>query len=269
MLYRPFDPARDSNPNSSYRWGMSIDVDRCTGCTACVAACYVENNIPIVGEEEVRRGRIMSWLRIERWIGDGSLEGGAGLAPIIPDDGGPAPDVRHVAKVCQQCGAAPCEPVCPVIATYHNEDGLNGMIYNRCIGTRYCANNCPYKVRRFNWYDFHIQGWPDPMPLMLNPDVTVRGQGVMEKCTFCVQRVASARQKAKDEKRPIADGEVTTACAQACPTQAITFGNLKDAASAVVKKSADPVRSYHALHELNTRPAVTYLAKVTRGPVEG
>jgi len=269
MLYRPFDATRDSSPTSSYRWGMSIDVDRCTGCTACVAACYVENNIPIVGEEEVRRGRIMSWLRIERWIGDGSLEGGAGLDPIIPDDGGPAVDVRHVAKVCQQCGAAPCEPVCPVIATYHNEDGLNGMIYNRCIGTRYCANNCPYKVRRFNWYDFHIQGWPDPMPLMLNPDVTVRGQGVMEKCTFCVQRVASARQKAKDEKRPIADGEVTTACAQACPTQAITFGNLKDAASAVVKKSADPVRSYHALHELNTRPAVTYLAKVTRGPVEG
>jgi molybdopterin-containing oxidoreductase family iron-sulfur binding subunit len=270
VLYRPFDPARDSAPDSFYRWGMSIDVDRCTGCSACVAACYVENNIPIVGEEEVRRGRIMSWLRIERWIGEGSLEGGAGIDPIIPDyETLPAVDVRHVAKVCQQCGAAPCEPVCPVIATYHNEDGLNGMIYNRCIGTRYCANNCPYKVRRFNWYDFQIQGWPDPMPLMLNPDVTVRGQGVMEKCTFCVQRVASARQKAKDEQRPIADGEVTTACAQACPTQAITFGNLKDAASAVVKKSADPVRSYHALHELNTRPAVTYLAKVTRGPVEG
>jgi len=156
-----------------------------------------------------------------------------------------------------------------VIATYHNEDGLNGMIYNRCIGTRYCANNCPYKVRRFNWYDFHIHNWPEPMPLMLNPDVTVRGQGVMEKCTFCVQRVAFARQKAKDEQRPIADGEVTTACAQACPTQAITFGNLKDDASAVVRKSDDPVRGYHALHELNTRPAVTYLAKVTRGPVEG
>jgi molybdopterin-containing oxidoreductase family iron-sulfur binding subunit len=269
MLYRPFDPAKDSDPNGSYRWGMTIDVDRCTGCTACVAACYVENNIPIVGEEEVRRGRIMSWLRIERWIGDGSLEGGAGLDPILPDYEGAGVDVRHVAMVCQQCGAAPCEPVCPVIATYHNEDGLNGMIYNRCIGTRYCANNCPYKVRRFNWYDFHREGWPDPMPLMLNPDVTVRGQGVMEKCTFCVQRVASARQKAKDEKRPIADGEVTTACAQACPTQAITFGNLKDPASAVVRKSADPVRSYHALHELNTRPAVTYLAKVTRGPVEG
>jgi molybdopterin-containing oxidoreductase family iron-sulfur binding subunit len=268
-IYRPFDPAKDSAPEALYRWGMSIDVDRCTGCTACVAACYVENNIPVVGEEEVRRGRIMSWLRIERWVGEGSLEGGAGLDPILPDESGSAVDVRHVAKLCQQCGAAPCEPVCPVIATYHNEDGLNGMIYNRCIGTRYCANNCPYKVRRFNWYDFQIHNWPEPMPLMLNPDVTVRGQGVMEKCTFCVQRVASARQKAKDAKRPIADGEVTTACAQSCPTRAITFGNLRDPASAVVAKGADPVRSYHALHELNTRPAVTYLAKVTRGPIEG
>jgi molybdopterin-containing oxidoreductase family iron-sulfur binding subunit len=270
LLFKPFDPAKDSDPDSLYRWGMTIDLDRCTGCSACVAACYVENNVPIVGEEEVRRGRHMAWLRIERWIGEGTLEGGAALHPILPDyDPGPAVDVRHAPKLCQQCGAAPCEPVCPVIATYHNEDGLNGMIYNRCIGTRYCSNNCPYKVRRFNWYDFQIHGWPDPMPLMLNPDVTVRGQGVMEKCTFCVQRVASARQKAKDEQRPIADGEVTTACAQACPTQAITFGNLKDAASAVVQKSADPVRSYHALHELNTRPAITYLAKVTRGPVEG
>jgi molybdopterin-containing oxidoreductase family iron-sulfur binding subunit len=266
---REFDAAKDSSPDSLYRWGMAIDVDRCTGCTACVAACYIENNIPVVGEEEVRRGRIMSWLRIERWVGDGSLEGGAGLDPILPDESSSVVDVRHAALVCQQCGAAPCEPVCPVIATYHNEDGLNGMIYNRCIGTRYCANNCPYKVRRFNWYDYQIHNWPEPMPLMLNPEVTVRGQGVMEKCTFCVQRLASARQKAKDESRPIADGEVTTACAQACPTHAITFGNLKDDTSAVVQKSDDPVRGYIKLHELNTRPAVTYLAKVTRGPVEG
>jgi anaerobic selenocysteine-containing dehydrogenase/Fe-S-cluster-containing dehydrogenase component len=266
---REFNPAKDADANSLYRWGMAIDLDRCTGCKACVAACYIENNIPVVGEEEVRRGRSMAWLRIERWVGDGSLEGGAGLDPILPDESGSVVDVRHAALVCQQCGAAPCEPVCPVIATYHNEDGLNGMIYNRCIGTRYCANNCPYKVRRFNWYDYQIHNWPEPMPLMLNPEVTVRGQGVMEKCTFCVQRMAFARQKAKDEQRPIADGEVTTACAQACPTQAITFGNLKDDASAVVRKSDDPVRGYHALHELNTRPAVTYLAKVTRGPVEG
>jgi molybdopterin-containing oxidoreductase family iron-sulfur binding subunit len=159
--------------------------------------------------------------------------------------------------------------VCPVIATYHSDDGLNGMTYNRCIGTRYCSNNCPYKVRRFNWFDFEIHNWPEPMQLMANPDVTVRGQGVMEKCTFCVQRVAASRQIAKDQKRPIADGEVTTACAQACPTRAITFGNLKDSGSAVVVKSDDPVRGYHALHELNTRPAITYLAKVKRGPVEG
>jgi len=143
------------------------------------------------------------------------------------------------------------------------------MIYNRCIGTRYCANNCPYKVRKFNWFDFSIERLPESMALMSNPDVTVRGQGVMEKCTFCVQRIAAARQVAKDEKRPIKDGEVTTACAQSCPTRAITFGNLKDSASAVVKAGSDPVRSYHSLHELNTRPAVTYLAKVTRGSVEG
>jgi molybdopterin-containing oxidoreductase family iron-sulfur binding subunit len=266
---KDFEPAKDSDPNSLYRWGMAIDTDRCNGCSACVAACSIENNIPVVGEEEVRRGRLMSWLRIERWVGNGSLEGGAGLDPILPDEPTGAVDVRYTAMLCQHCGAAPCEPVCPVIATYHNEDGLNGMIYNRCIGTRYCANNCPYKVRRYNWYDNQIHNWPEPMPLMLNPDVTVRGQGVMEKCTFCVQRIASARQTAKDQQRPIADGEVTTACAQACPTQAITFGNLKDASSTVVRKSDDPVRGFRSLHELNTRPAVTYLAKVTRGPVEG
>jgi len=266
---KDFEPAKDSDPNSLYRWGMAIDMDRCTGCSACVAACSIENNIPVVGEEEVRRGRLMSWLRIERWVGNGSLEGGAGLDPILPDEPIGPVDVRHTAMLCQHCGAAPCEPVCPVIATYHNEDGLNGMIYNRCIGTRYCANNCPYKVRRYNWYDNHIHNWPEPMPLMLNPEVTVRGQGVMEKCTFCVQRIASARQTAKDQQRPIADGEVTTACAQACPTQAITFGNLKDESSTVVRKSDDPVRGFRSLHELNTRPAVTYLAKITRGPVEG
>jgi molybdopterin-containing oxidoreductase family iron-sulfur binding subunit len=178
-------------------------------------------------------------------------------------------DVRHSPMLCQQCGAAPCEPVCPVLATYHNQEGLNGMVYNRCVGTRYCSNNCPYKVRRFNYYDYSRENWPGLLGLMLNPDVTVRQQGVMEKCTFCVQRIEGARQKAKDEQRPIRDGEVVTACQQACPTQAIHFGNLKDAESAVVKAGADPVRGYHALHVLNTRPAVTYLAKVTRGPVEG
>ena len=267
---KAYDPTKDTAPGSLYRWGLSIDVDKCTGCSACVVACYIENNIPVVGEEQTRRGRHMAWLRIERWVGDGNREGGLDRHPIFPAaESSETIDIRHAPMLCQQCGAAPCEPVCPVIATYHNDDGLNGMIYNRCIGTRYCANNCPYKVRKFNWFDFALERLPDPMQLMSNPDVTVRGQGVMEKCTFCVQRVSAARQIAKDENRPIKDGEVTTACAQACPTRAITFGNLKDTASAVVKAGSDPVRGYHALHELNTRPAVTYLAKVTRGSVEG
>jgi molybdopterin-containing oxidoreductase family iron-sulfur binding subunit len=169
--------------------------------------------------------------------------------------------------MCQHCGSAPCEPVCPVIATYHNEEGLNGMAYNRCIGTRYCANNCSYKVRRFNYFDNQLTKWPEPMRLMLNPDVTVRGQGVMEKCTFCVQRIQAARQPAKTEGRPIRDGEVVTACQQACPTSAIHFGNLRDPQSRVAKEGASK-RSYHALHALNTRPAVSYLAKVQRGPLE-
>jgi molybdopterin-containing oxidoreductase family iron-sulfur binding subunit len=169
--------------------------------------------------------------------------------------------------LCQQCGAAPCEPVCPVIATYHSPDGLNGMIYNRCIGTRYCSNNCPYKVRRFNWFDYAIETWPDPLPLMLNPDVTVRGQGVMEKCTFCVQRIDLARQTAKDAGRPIADGEVTPACAQSCPSQAISFGNLRDPESRAAKLAEqNEVRAYRALHVLNTRPAIEYLARVVREP---
>ena len=265
---KPFEAHLDSSADSHYRWGLAIDLDRCTGCSACVAACYIENNIPVIGEADVLRGRHMAWLRIERWVGDGSPHDQGTVLPIFQPEGPGDPDVRHGVMMCQQCGAAPCEPVCPVIATYHSDDGLNGMIYNRCIGTRYCSNNCPYKVRKFNWYDYQIERWPWPLGLMANPDVTVRGQGVMEKCTFCVQRVEFGRQGAKDEGRPIADGEVTTACAQSCPTEAITFGNLKDPESAVVKKGGDPARGYHALHSLNTRPAVTYLSVVKRGPVE-
>jgi molybdopterin-containing oxidoreductase family iron-sulfur binding subunit len=244
---------------------MTIDLDRCSGCSACIVACSIENNVPTVGEDAILRNRSMHWLRIERFIGDGEPELLAGRQR--PDDREQLGnvDVRHSPMLCQQCGAAPCEPVCPVLATYHNVEGLNGMIYNRCIGTRYCSNNCPYKVRRFNWFDYGIHNWPDPMPLMLNPDVTVRGQGVMEKCTFCAQRIEGARQAARDQGRPIADGEAVPACAQTCPSHAIVFGNARDADSRASQAAAGGrARAYRALHVLNTRPAITYLAKVIR-----
>jgi molybdopterin-containing oxidoreductase family iron-sulfur binding subunit len=286
-MHKPFDPAKDaadeqyqrtfdaqgeaSAKASPYRWGMTVDLDRCTGCSACIAACYVENNLPRVGENETRLVRQMAWLRIDRWIGDGEPELIAGRdTPSRSREKLGDTDVRNAPLLCQHCGAAPCEPVCPVIATFHNEEGLNAMIYNRCIGTRYCANNCPYKVRRFNYWDHQLTKWPAPMELGLNPDVTVRGQGVMEKCTFCVQRVQYARQVAKNAGQgPIPDGAVQTACQQTCPSNAITFGNLRDPQSAVSKKAADEKRRYYALHMLNTRPAVTYLSKVIRGKVEG
>ncbi len=285
-MRKAFDPAADaadaqyaatfqargekSAKESPYRWGLTVDLDKCTGCSACITACYVENNIPVVGEQEIRNVRPMTWLRIDRWIGDGFTDfpnemGRIQIAPSTEKLG--EVDVRNAPIMCQQCGAAPCEPVCPVIATYHNEEGLNGMIYNRCIGTRYCANNCPYKVRRFNYFDNQIERWPSPMELGLNPDVTVRGQGVMEKCTFCVQRIQYARQEAKNaggHAAVLADGVVQTACQQTCPSNAIHFGNLRDDAS-VVSQKADSKRAYHALHVLNTRPAVTYLSKVVRG----
>ncbi len=266
-IRRPYDAAGDATDASPYRWGMTIDLDKCTGCSACMVACSIENNIPNVGEEQVIRSRQMSWIRIERWVGDGDQELRAGRPPWESHEELGRIDVRNSPMLCQQCGAAPCEPVCPVLATYHAPEGLNGMIYNRCIGTRYCSNNCPYKVRRFNWFDYAIEKWPEPLPLMLNPDVTVRCQGVMEKCTFCVQRIDLARQTAKDAGRPIADGEVAPACAQTCPSQAIVFGNLRDAkARAVDLAHANEARSYHALQVLNTRPAVTYLARVLREP---
>jgi Fe-S-cluster-containing dehydrogenase component len=276
-----FEPAADAadetyaakfphQKESAYRWGMTVDLDRCTGCSACVAACYIENNIPVVGEEEFRRVRPMSWLRIDRYVGRGEVTLIAGRVHPEPSrEKLGEVDIRNAPMLCQHCGAAPCEPVCPVIATYHNEEGLNAMIYNRCIGTRYCANNCPYKVRRFNYFDNQLTRWPEPMELGLNPDVTVRGQGVMEKCTFCVQRIQRARQHAKHEGRDIADGEVRTACQETCPSQAIHFGNLRDPEAEVVKRAGDEARNYYALHSLNTRPAVIYLAKVLRGKVEG
>ncbi len=228
-------------------WGMVIDLARCTGCSACVTACYAENNIPWVGESEVLRGREMTWMRIERY-----WEGG--------EDGEPL-EARVVPMLCQHCDNAPCEPVCPVYAAYHTPDGLNGQVYNRCVGTRYCANNCPYKVRYFNWFAYNQKAFPAPLNLQLNPDVTVRGRGVMEKCTFCIQRIRGAQHTARLEDRSVRDGDVVTACAQACPSHAITFGNLNDPESAVSRRQADH-RGYHILEDLNVRPAVTYLAKV-------
>jgi len=217
---------------------MAIDLDACSGCNACVAACYAENNVPVMGAEALQRGRTMSWLRIERFV---------------------ASDVRFIPVLCQHCDHAPCETVCPVYATYHTDEGLNAQIYNRCVGTRYCSNNCPYKVRRFNWFD---PEFPEPLNLQLNPDVTVRSVGVMEKCTFCVQRIQEGKDHAKDEKRTVRDGEIVPACAQTCPGQAIVFGDLNDPASRVSQIGGD-ARAYDLFEDLNTRPAVTYLKKVS------
>lgn len=229
------------------RWAMSVDLSRCTGCSACITACYAENNIPVLGEEEIFRGREMTWMRIERY-----WEGG--------EDGEPL-EARFVPMMCQHCDNAPCEPVCPVYAAYHTPDGLNGQVYNRCVGTRYCGNNCPYKVRYFNWYAYNKKAFPEPLNLQLNPDVTVRARGVMEKCTFCIQRIRSAQHHARLDDRPLRDGEFTTACAQACPSGALTFGNARDGTSRVAAARQDP-RGYTILEDTNVRPAVTYLAKV-------
>jgi len=267
-----FDPAHDADPDQPYRWGMTIDNDKCTGCSACIAACYIENNVSIVGEQQAIKHREMTWLRIERYNGDGddSASEDSERRPIPDGEILGKNEVRHLPMLCQHCGAAPCEAVCPVIATYHNDEGINGMVYNRCVGTRYCANNCTYKVRRFNYFDYGRKNWPGLLGLMLNPDVTVRGQGVMEKCSFCVQRIEAARQPAKDAGKPIATDAVLTACQQSCPSDAISFGNTRDAASeTVLRAAAGKNRAYHALQVLNTRSAVTYLAKVRREENEG
>ena len=236
------------------RWAMAIDLAKCTGCSACVTACYAENNLATVGEDLVVRRREMSWMRIERyWRGDPAAPAGASVTPML----------------CQQCGNAPCEPVCPVFAAYHTPDGLNGQVYNRCVGTRYCSNNCPYKVRVFNWFNYAESGgefdaWPEPLTWLLNPDVTVREKGVMEKCTFCVQRIRSTQHKARIEDRQVQDGEIVPACAQTCPSEAIVFGDLNNPASRVHALSEDP-RGYHVLARLNTKPGITYLARVVAG----
>jgi molybdopterin-containing oxidoreductase family iron-sulfur binding subunit len=264
-----FDPAYDAHPDQAYRWGMTIDNDRCNGCSACVTACAIENNSPVIGEQQSIMHREMSWIRIERYNGDGDTEGGGERRPTPNREVLGEVDVRHLPMPCQHCGAAPCESVCPVIATYHTEEGINGMVYNRCVGTRYCANNCVYKVRRFNYWDYGNKNFPGLLGMMLNPDVTVRQQGVMEKCSFCVQRIEEARQPAMDEGRSIGDGEVLTACQQTCPSNAITFGNLRDEKSEARVRSQNDNRAYHALQELNARPAITYLAQVTREDHEG
>jgi molybdopterin-containing oxidoreductase family iron-sulfur binding subunit len=257
--------SEDADPKSPYRWGMAVDLSSCTGCSACVTACYAENNIPVVGEEFCSQGREMAWLRIGTYYEHAIEEGANGHGDTHGDDpGSDSFHVVHLPMMCQQCGNAPCEPVCPVYATYHNPEGLNVQIYNRCVGTRYCSNNCPYKARRFEWFDYEF---PFPLNLQLNPDVTVREKGVMEKCTFCVQRVAAAKNTAAYEYRAVVDGEVTPACAQTCPAEAIVFGNLRDPNSRV-SQWAKSGRSYHVLGELNTRPAITYLKEVARGTEE-
>jgi molybdopterin-containing oxidoreductase family iron-sulfur binding subunit len=246
-----------SYKNAKHRWAMAIDIDRCTGCSACIVACNAENNVPMVGPVLIQRGREMQWIRLERW--EEKMDSGR-------------PDVRFVPMMCQHCGDAPCEIVCPVYATYHNPEGLNAQVYNRCVGTRYCSNNCPYKVRSFNWFDYAAPeketfAFPEPLNWQLNPDVTVRSKGVMEKCTMCVQRILDGKGHARDESRDLRDGEINTACAQTCPTQAIVFGDLADPESRVSKLSHDE-RRYWVFNELNTKPGVTYLKKIDRGGEE-
>ena len=229
---------------NGYKWGMTIDLTSCSGCMACVAACQAENNIPVVGKTEVLRNRELHWLRVDAYY-TGELDN---------------PEVYNMPVPCMNCEKAPCEPVCPVGATVHDSEGLNNMVYNRCIGTRYCSNNCPYKVRRFNYLE-HVEGDVPVLKLLRNPDVSVRTRGVMEKCTYCVQRISAARIQADKEQRTVEDADLQTACQATCPAQAITFGDLNNQNAAVTERAASPL-NYVLLEELATKPRTTYLAAI-------
>lgn len=239
--------AEDENPKDPQsaehvpQWAMAIDLDRCTGCEACVVACASENNVPTAGDEQASLGRAKHWIRIDRYY--------EGEFPDIK--------VKYRPVLCQQCDSAPCEPVCPVFATYQNAEGLNVQIYNRCIGTRYCANNCPYTVRFFNWF---TPEWAEPLGLQLNPDVSIRPGGVAEKCTFCAHRIKRAKLDAKADERQLADGDVQPACVQSCPAEAMVFGDMSDPDTKVSKAIASG-RSGQLLADMGTKPRVFYLEK--------
>jgi len=259
-----------------HMYALAIDLDLCTGCNACSTACYAENNLPVVGEDKFGARQAMHWLRVERYFDEPDMDPAMGNVEEANDTDTQSRGASFLPMMCQHCNAAPCEPVCPVGATYHTVDGLNAQVYNRCIGSRYCANNCPFRVRYFNFYD-NAESWPAPMDQQLNPDLSVRSKGVMEKCSMCIQRTRAARDTAKREGRELKDGDIQTACQQTCPTSAILFGDLLDEASAISKvwkrhqvklgvykqdKENPELRGYRIFEELNVDTKVLYLERV-------